>query len=211
MTTGRRPPGDKETWWWNGKVQEVIKAKKMAKNIWETSRRQEDKDIYRQANKAAKKEVATNKALAINELYEELETQEGERKIFRIAKARDKASKDFSHMKQIKNEHGVILRDLDMIIGRWKGYFDKLLDEENPRSVFDDGVQNEGLTQGISKRGKSSDITNEERKGNRKGWDSCRGVEVFGRRRDRLDVASGERDEFVSPYHSMALLHYLMH
>ena len=46
----------------------------------------------------------------MNELYEELETPEGERNIFRIAKARDnfKASKDFSHMKQIKNEHGVV-------------------------------------------------------------------------------------------------------
>ena len=42
-----------------------------------------------------------------------------------------KASKDFSHIKQIKNEHGVVLRDLDIIIGRWKGYFDKLLNEEN--------------------------------------------------------------------------------
>ena len=111
MTTGRRPPGDKETWWWNDKVQEVITAKKVAKKIWETSRRQEDKYIYRQANKAAKKAVAKNKALAMNELYEELETPEGERKLVRIAKARDKASKDFSHMKQIKNEHGVILRD----------------------------------------------------------------------------------------------------
>ena len=49
----------------------------------------------------------------------ELETPEGERKIFRIAKARDKATKDFSHMKQIKNEHGVVLRDLDMIIVSW--------------------------------------------------------------------------------------------
>ena len=33
MTTGRRPPGDKETWWWNDKVQEVIQAKKVAKKI----------------------------------------------------------------------------------------------------------------------------------------------------------------------------------
>ena len=41
-----------------------------------------------------------------------------ERYLIKIAMARDKASKDFSHMKQIKNEHGVILRDLDMIIGR---------------------------------------------------------------------------------------------
>ena len=46
----------------------------------------------------------------MNELYKELETPKGERKIFRIAKARDKASNDFSHMKQINNEHGVILR-----------------------------------------------------------------------------------------------------
>ena len=38
-----------------------------------------------------------------------------------------------------------------MIIGRWKGYFDKLLNEENPRSMFDDGVPNKGLTQGISR------------------------------------------------------------
>ena len=52
----------------------------------------------------------------MDELYEELETPEVERKIFRIAKARDKATKDFTHMKQIKNEHGVVLRDLDMII-----------------------------------------------------------------------------------------------
>ena len=43
MTTGRRPQGDKETWWWNDKMQEVIKAKTVAKKIRETSRRQEDK------------------------------------------------------------------------------------------------------------------------------------------------------------------------
>ena len=87
----------------------------------------------------------------MNELYDELETPEGERKIFRIVKARDKATKDFSHLKQIKNEHGVVLRDMDMIIERWKGYFNKLLNEENPRSIFDDGVPSEGLTQGISR------------------------------------------------------------
>ena len=60
-------------------MQEVIKTKNVAKKIWDASRRQEDKDRYRQANKAAEKAVATTKALAMNELYEELETPEGER------------------------------------------------------------------------------------------------------------------------------------
>ena len=45
-----------------------------------------------QANKEAKKAVATTKALAMKELYEELEAPEGERNIFRIAKAPDIAT-----------------------------------------------------------------------------------------------------------------------
>ena len=55
------------------------------------------------------KTLATATTLAMNELFKELETPEGETNIFRIAKARDKASKDFSHTKQIKNGHGVVL------------------------------------------------------------------------------------------------------
>ena len=67
----------------------------------------------------------------MNELYEELETPECERKISRIAKA-----KDFTKNNQIKEEHNVLLRDLDKILGRWKGYFDKLLNGENNRFLL---------------------------------------------------------------------------
>ena len=55
---GRRSPGDEETWWWNDKVQELVKAKKEARNMRETSERQEVRDRYKQANMAAKKAVA---------------------------------------------------------------------------------------------------------------------------------------------------------
>ena len=58
----------------------------------------------------------------MNELYEELETPERERKISRIAKV-----KDFTKNNQIKDEQRVVLWDLDRIMERWKGYFDKLL------------------------------------------------------------------------------------
>ena len=116
----------------------------------------------------------------MNELYEELETPECERKISRIANA-----KDFTKNNHIKEEHRVLLRDLDGILGRWKGYFDKLLNGENHR--FDpDGVPNDGLTQRIGRNGvlKSNVITNEERRDNGNGWDSRRCVDVLGRRRD---------------------------
>ena len=36
-------------------------------------------------------------------------------------------------------------------MGRWKGYFDKLLNGENHRFVSEHGVPNDGLTQGIGR------------------------------------------------------------
>ena len=153
MTTGRRPSGDKETWWWNDEVKDVIRAKKEAKKKWDASGRQEERDIYNwQANKEAKKEVARSKAHAMDEVYKELETPEGERNIYRIAKARDKSAKDFTQIRQSKDEEGVYLWEHDKIIERWKGYYGKLLNEENPGTVFGDGVPNEGLTPAINKK-----------------------------------------------------------
>ena len=111
-----------------------------------------ERDIYRQANKEAKKEVARSKAPSMDEVYKELETPEGERKIYRIAKARDKSAKDFTQIRQIKDEQGVILWEHDKIIERWKGYYGNLLNEENPRTVFGGGVPIEGLTPAIDRK-----------------------------------------------------------
>ena len=66
----------------------------------------------------------------MNELYEELDTQEGDRNRSRIAKA-----KDFTKNNQIKDEQRVVLRDQDRIMGTWKGYFDKLLNGDNHRCM----------------------------------------------------------------------------
>ena len=93
------------------------------------------------AGKQGGTESSSNSHGVGNELvYEEMETPEGERKISRIAKARDKMTKDFTKNNQIKDEQRVILRDLVRIMGRWKGYFVKRLNEENRRSVLEDGV-----------------------------------------------------------------------
>ena len=65
--------------------------------------------MYRQANKEAKKETARSKAHAMDEVYTELETPEGERKVYRIAKARHKSATNFTQIRQIKDEQGVVL------------------------------------------------------------------------------------------------------
>ena len=68
---------------------------------------------------------STTKARAMNELSEELETPEGERKIYisPITKAND-----FTKNNQIKDEHCVVLRDLELSwIGSWKDGRDILI------------------------------------------------------------------------------------
>ena len=58
-----------------------MRAEKEAKKKWETSGMQEERDIYRQLNKAAKKEVARSKAHAMDEVG-----NTGGRQIYGIAK-----------------------------------------------------------------------------------------------------------------------------
>ena len=130
-------------------MQEKVKKKKEAKKRWETSGSDSDRARFKTANKEAKKAVAQAKAKAESKVYEELETSEGQKKIFRMAKARNKATKDFTHIKQMKDEHGSVLTENDKIKCRWESYFNRLLNEENPRVVFGNGAPNEGITPGI--------------------------------------------------------------
>ena len=53
--------------------------------------------------------------------------------MLRIAKQRDKNSKDIYQTKLIKDEKGTVLIEDDKIVDRWRGYFQKLMNEENPR------------------------------------------------------------------------------
>ena len=88
----------------------------------------------------------------MDEVYKKLETLEGERNICRIAKTRDTSAKDFMQIIHIKDEQGVVLWEHNKLIEPWKGYYGKLLNEENPRTVFGDGVPNEVLTPAINRK-----------------------------------------------------------
>ncbi|XP_013774375.1 uncharacterized protein LOC106459310 [Limulus polyphemus] len=150
-TSGRGAPQDKEWWWWNEEVQEKVKKKKEAKKKWDSSGSEEDEEAARTAKKEAKKAVAQAKVNAVNDIYEELETPVGVKKIYKLAKRRNKANKDLAQIKQIKDEEGCVLSDETEIKNRWRVYFEKLLNEENERRVFGEGAANEMDAPEISK------------------------------------------------------------
>lgn len=70
--------------------------------------------------------MAKAKTSELKSMYDKLDAPGGEKDIYRIAKARNKASKDFTHIKQIKNGQGLVLKDENGIRERWRDYFNTL-------------------------------------------------------------------------------------
>ena len=122
-----------ETWWWNQEVQEKLKDKKKAKKAWDNIRDDASKLAYKTAIKQAKREVAKARNKAYEELYKKLETKEGENEVFKIAKQKNRQSKDVQQVRVIKSKTGEILMEEEKVKQRWKEYFDNLLNHENPR------------------------------------------------------------------------------
>ncbi|XGW34123.1 hypothetical protein V3C99_018149, partial [Haemonchus contortus] len=66
-------------------------------------------------------------------LYEKLDSREGEKFVFRLVKARHRATQDNGVVKSVRNREGAILRKPGEVRRRWKEYFDRLLNEEFAR------------------------------------------------------------------------------
>ncbi|XP_068224392.1 uncharacterized protein [Palaemon carinicauda] len=81
-----------------------------------------------------------------------METTERQKKILRTAKARDAASKYLTHIRHIKDSNGIVLTEESEIKRRWETYFEGLLNEENPRTVFEDGLPNETVNIGVTRK-----------------------------------------------------------
>ena len=132
VTFGKRK-GDKETWWWNEEVQKSIKEKKEAKKAWDKIRDENTKKVYKEKKNKAKKAVAMAKGRMHDNLYARLETKEGEKELYRLARQRNRAGKDVQHVRVIKDENGNVMINSEAVLKRWKEYFEKLMNEENNR------------------------------------------------------------------------------
>ncbi|KAK2890506.1 hypothetical protein Q8A73_018806 [Channa argus] len=132
VSSGKRK-ADKETWWWNEAVQECIQRKRLAKKKWDTERTEESRQEYREIQRKVKIEVAKAKQRAYEDLYARLDTKEGEVDLYRLARQRDRDGKDVQQVRVIKDKDGNVLTGASSVMGRWKEYFEELMNEENER------------------------------------------------------------------------------
>ena len=86
---------------------------------------------YVAAKKIAKKAVAQAQQWERKRLGEKLNTEEGQKSVFKIAKQMAKERQDMVGVNCLKDESGNIVVKLEMIKKRWREYMEQLLNVEN--------------------------------------------------------------------------------
>jgi hypothetical protein len=78
-------------------------------------------------------------------LYQRLDTNEGENDIYKMAKHRERKTKDIIQVKCIKDETERLLTKDEYIKNRWWEYFDKLFKEDSGSSSIELDISSDDL------------------------------------------------------------------
>ena len=76
--------------------------------------------MYKEKKSKVKKAIAMAKGPEYENLYAGLETKEGEKELYRLARQRDRAGKDVQHVRVLKDENGNVMVNLEALLKRWK-------------------------------------------------------------------------------------------
>ena len=107
--THRNTPSREETWWWNDEVAKAVANKRLMFKTWQKSRTSQDKEMYCTAKQACNKIIAMAKRTKSQKLADEVNSDEGRRNVFRIAKQMAKVGQDIMNVNCLRNKNGKVL------------------------------------------------------------------------------------------------------
>ncbi|XP_039841081.1 uncharacterized protein LOC120700963 [Panicum virgatum] len=88
----------KDMWWWNEDVQRAIKENKECYKCLFLDRSADNIEKYKVAQKIAKRAMSEAKGRAYEDMYQRLNTKEGEKDIYRMARVHERKTRDFSQL-----------------------------------------------------------------------------------------------------------------
>jgi hypothetical protein len=135
----------KQTWWWNEKVQNAIKEKKECFRRMHLDRSANNVERYKVTKKTVKRAVSEAMGQIYDGMYQWLGTKEWEKDIYRMAKSRERKTRDIIQVKCIKDEtERLLIKDED-IKNRWWEYFDKLFNKDSGSSSIELDISSDDL------------------------------------------------------------------
>jgi hypothetical protein len=126
-------------------VQKAIKEKKECFRCMHLDRSADNVEQNKVAKKAAKRAVSEERSRMYDGLYQRLGMKEGEKDIYRMAKSRERKTRDIIQVKCIKDETERLLTKDEDIKNRWREYFDKLFNEDGGSSSIELGISSDDL------------------------------------------------------------------
>ena len=139
-TSGKRTYIEKKTWWWQEETRKAVALKRATFKEFQMNKSDENKEKFREANRASRKAVRIAKDAAYEDLYTKLGSREGIKMVYKIAKTRDRRTKNISDMPFINSLAGQILTVGSDIMLRWRTYFEGLLNTDNTRKQIESGL-----------------------------------------------------------------------
>jgi hypothetical protein len=135
----------KQTWWWNEKVQNAIKEKKECFRRMHLDRSANNVERYKVTKKTVKRAVSEAMGQIYDGMYQWLGTKEWEKDIYRMAKSRERKTRDIIQVKCIKDETERLLIKNEDIKNRWWEYFDKLFNKDSGSSSIELDISSDDL------------------------------------------------------------------
>ncbi|XGW23906.1 hypothetical protein V3C99_005819, partial [Haemonchus contortus] len=116
---------------WKGAAEAITRVARSKLGVTKPGRRKLDKQTWlwtdhvrdKIAKKEAKKAVASQKAAHYADLNKKLESRDGERYVYRLAKTRNRQTEDIEKFFGINDENGRLLTDRRQVLKRWREYF----------------------------------------------------------------------------------------
>jgi hypothetical protein len=133
-------------------VQKAIKEKKECFRCMHLHRSADNVERYKVAKKTAKRAMSEAMGRMYDGLYQRQGTKEGEKDIYRMAKSRERKTRDIIQVKCIKDETERLLTKDEDIKNMWREYFNKLFNEDSGSSSIELDISSDDLNRQFMRR-----------------------------------------------------------